>query len=247
MRENIVVKIGRNRGSAIALVICFVGLLTILIASIIQSTTFQRSAVKKNVGPLQAKLVALSGVHHMLIKAKLMPVELYDAWALAKGRNPLYDFADPTLNPAPPYYLNPGPKFVTNGTVSPDQTTVTIDPADNFSTDAGRGWFTNDVFSGKAWPSISGAAVPNSQLYLWKFFADVNNKPSIQPALIIASTSGDPFTATYEISTFTLLNQKKVGQGYQDTISFAVKGTVIDPWGASYTETLTSIVYITRR
>lgn len=239
------VKMGCNRGSAIALVICFVGLLTILIASIIQSTTYQRAAVKKNVGPLQAKLVALSGVHHMLLKAKLMPVELYDAWALAKGRNPLFDFADPTGPASPPE--NPGPKFVTNGTVSTDKTTITIDPLDDFSNDAGRNWFTSDVFSGKAWPSVGGAAVPNTQLYLWKFFADINNKPTIQPAIIIATASGDPYTATYEISTFTLLNQRKVSKGYQDTISFAVKGTVWDGWGASYTETLTSIVFITRR
>ena len=233
-----------RQGSAIATVICFVALLMVLLTSLITNMRRQQFSVVKGLPPLQAKLMALSGVQHMLLKARLCPTELYDAWALSQGRNPLFNASD-SVHP----YSNPGPRFVTRGTVSGTGAarTVAIDTADNFTTDPGS-WFTNDVFAGKQWPKIGGTLVPNSQLYLWKFIADVTNKPTIQPALRVATgTVGDPYSGFYEITSLEILGQEGRRSYATDTIRFEVTGNITDDFGFHTSETVRSVVVIRRR
>jgi hypothetical protein len=236
-----------RKGSAIATVICFVALLMVLLTTLINNMRRQQYAVLKGLPPLQAKLMALSGVQHMLLKARLCPTELYDAWALAQGRNPLFSFS--ATGGAQPE-SNPGPRFVTPGAVSGSglARTVAIHANDDYTTDPAN-WFNNDVFAAKAWPKIGTTAVPNSQIYLWKFIADVTNKAAIQPALTVATgtTFQDPYSGYYEITSLEILGQEGRRAYATDTIRFEVTGRVFDDFGFHTTETVRSVVVIRRR
>jgi len=237
------------------MVILFSSFLLSLLIFFLQSSSNDRYAVTRNMGFLQAKIMALSGTQHMLLKVKLFQTELYESAALIKGKNPYFNFE--VINGVQPCASssNPGPRFITHGTLGADtKNEISIDPNDDFSSDPGGGWFSKDGFSQNAWPTITNQPVVNSRIYLWKYCADVTNNSNIQPALIVSpppggykGKGGDPYEGIYKAVSFDVRGQKNLKGYEEDCIYFTVQGTIKDNRGNQYTEQETQTVNITRK
>ena len=230
----------KKKGVAVPLVISVATIMLMYLITTWRASVEENRMIRHTQKVLQARLIALSGIQHFMLKARLMPTELYDAWALAAGRNPLFRFNDPGgAGPS-----NPGPRFISRGSqISPFE--CSVEPVDDFTTDPG-GWFANCAFAGGSWPQIGGKPVVNSQLYLWKFCADVTSRDAIQPALAIKLSDGNPYDAAYEVTSFKLLGQKDYRAYHQDTITVEVKGTVIDHNGTTSSQRVNRTMIIHR-
>ncbi|MBF0408720.1 MAG: hypothetical protein HQM10_15340 [Candidatus Riflebacteria bacterium] len=249
MKENYSIS-QKKTGTALPLVLIFSSLMLSGIILVYKMTNEHRFSVRESVGVFQAKLMAMSGVQHLLLKTKLMPSEFYDAWAMAKGRNPYFDF-DSSVAAGP---TNPGPRFLTRGTPGANpKYEITMNSSDNFSSNS-EGWFSSDAFAGKKWPTVNGVAINNSELYLWKFIADVTNKAAIQPVLAIQRqnknfnyAAEDPYSGIYEVTSISLLGQKQ-GKAYlEDTVKIEVTGQITNLDGVYHLQTISQTVLVKRR
>lgn len=240
IKNNSCFLIKSRKGLIIPIVLTVSTILLAYLAITWQITVNENYMVRQNLKVMQARLIAKSGVQHLLLKTKLFPIEFYDAFALAYARNPLFRFGHENAGEA-----NPGPRFVSNGIVVNDYI-CELDVQDDFNSHPpAPDWFSSCGFAGNQWPRIAGVPVNNSKLYLWKYLADVTNRNSIQPALSI-TTNDNPFDAVYEVVSVELLGQKDYQNYLEDTIRIVVNGTIIDEMGNTRSQNITQTIAINR-
>ncbi len=220
----------------------------------------------KAIRELQAQFLAAGAMQHAELKVRYFPTELYDASEYSQGKNPYFDFTELTkteydnLDPirraefasTEPYVhkagpFNPGPRFISAGTLMTDNVAKwsrlqALDPADadaaNFLSHA-TDWFGTD-----GWPMEEDGRtrVPNSDLYLWKYRYDLSNRNTIQPALTIATNttvpahlfdaaihSDSPYAAMYEVTKLRVLSVAGQRRLNEEAVNFSVVATIWDP------------------
>lgn len=198
-----------RRGTvALFIAMLITGILFITVMANFQTGKQYRYVMKKSFLEFQAQYMAQAALQHVELKIRYFPTELIDASDLSKGRNPFFDFTelgateygnlapirqgeykqDPVdsnmyFHVASPF--NMGPRFISEGTISTNNSKKwfeleTLDAQDTAPTNFGAKeslWFPS------GWPTLDGNKVKNSDLYLWKFFSDINTDAAIQPAL----------------------------------------------------------------
>lgn len=251
----------------ISLVISSILLLTSIF--LFQTSKQNAKQVNYSIRDLQAYFLALGGMQHAELKVRYFPTELYDAVCYSLGRNPYFDFTElsddeynnldqlkkqeylsTTPHPRLAGNLNPGPRFISAGTISPDNnarwsTLVNLDPEDSDPSYFSQ--YETTWFRDSGWPrEENGNLVRNSDLYLWKYRYDISNRVvnsnPIQPALVLrlntsvnpkrfdASVHSDcPYEGWYEVTKLTVLSIAGNRRLNEEAIKFSVQATVIDP------------------
>lgn len=268
---------GRQRGMALIIVLV---LTTVLLASamtLMRSGREYRSQVTKSIRELQAQYMAAGAIQHAELKIRLFPTELYDASMYSLGKNPSFDFSEITPTertllppirrteyaPSAPCVrrantYNPGPRFLSDGTISADASMkwYKLDSLDTADTAVGpSSWFP------AGWPTDEGGQVPNNDLYLWRFKHDITNLPSLQgdlnwndamvsnPYQLDISTSNlFPYRATYEVLTLRVISVAGQRRFNQEAVRMVVEASILDPQtGQSHDHRMEKIIKVSRR
>ncbi|MBF0544985.1 MAG: hypothetical protein HQM08_11150 [Candidatus Riflebacteria bacterium] len=260
----------RNKTKGMALVIVLALATILLLGAIANYKTghLHRGLLKNSTLNLQAEFMALAALQHAQLKVRFFPTEMYDASQYSLGKNPYFDFSTisnasySSLHPLrkteyisldSSTYIhvasssNPGPRFISQGTISTDPSTkwfqmASLDPDDSdptksqFLTNSSK-WFPS------GWPTNeNGEKILNSDLYLWKFRSDITNSTAIQPTLScqitnapaplqydISTPNSIPYIASYQIvdlQVLTMVGQQRMNQ---EAVKIVAKATVFDP------------------
>ena len=180
----------RRRGFVIPFALIVAAILLTSSFFLSKSTTHTINVKQKSLAELQNQYAVKAAMQHAMLKCLLMPTQLYDAAAFSAGRNPYFDFTEYTKSEfnniksifgepieitvgGKTFYIkrasnaNPGPRFIAkNPKIFDDEK------------DMSKKWtkidFNNvDLQKTKNvsnWPS----GIRNPDIYLWKFYSDLN-------------------------------------------------------------------------
>lgn len=267
----------RRRGMALIVVLALATILLASAMSLMKTGREYQSQVTRSIRELQAQYMAIGAIQHAELKVRLFPTELFDASMYSLGKNPSFDFSEitpterdnlPTLRkneyaPAAPCVrrantYNPGPRFLSDGVISPDTSMrwYKLNSLDTADTAEGHSsWFP------AGWPTDGGGPVPNSDLYLWRFKYDITNLPGIQsdlnwndamvanPYRLDISTSNlFPYRAAYEVVSLRVISVAGQRRFNQEAVRMVVEASILDPQtGQSHDHRLEKIIKVSRR
>jgi len=266
-----------RRGMALIVVLILTTVLLITSMSLMRTGREYRNQVTKSIRELQVQYMAVGAIQHAELKVRLFPTELYDASMYSLGKNPSFDFSEITPTersllpdirkneyaPAAPCVrranvYNPGPRFLTQGTLSADASAkwYMLDALDTSDMTAGQlSWFP------AGWPMEEGVPVSNNDLYLWRFRSDITNLPSIQRdlnwndsmisdpyRLDIAVSNLFPYRATYDVVSLRVLSVAGQRRFNQEAVRMVAEASIIDPQtGMSHDHRMEKIIKVSRR
>lgn len=267
----------RRRGMAVLIVLVMASILLVSALSLLRSGREYRNQVTRSIRELQVQYMAAGAIQHAELKVRLFPTELYDASMYSLGKNPAFDFSEispaeranlplirrneyapaaPCIRRANPY--NPGPRFLSDGTLSTDNSMkwYKLDALDAADTSQGpTSWFPS------GWPSDENGPVPNQDLYLWRFRHDITNNPNIQGnlnwndamvanpyTLDISSSNLFPYRASYEVVALNVISVAGQRRFNQEAVRMVVEASILDPQtGLSHDHRTEKIIKVSRR
>lgn len=227
---------GRRRGVAIFVVMSAVLVLGAFAAILWSSKSQSQAPLEQSFEKRQAEYLAKGAQQHALLKARLLPTELYDAISYSIGRNPYFDFGlGLKVQPSPSGPLdpqdadrNPGPMFYT-GTVQ--EITLVDDPEnpgpenkilrirrtgveDGSGANMGalREMFTFDVATLFPVPNLNSAVVV------------VDSRAHEDVAM--GAGWQDPFVGNYKVQTLRILGLQGGRRYDKDTMMLTTIGSV---------------------
>ena len=227
-------KILKNKkGSAIAFALFIATILLLSETFLMNQNRNNILSRQNNIENLQSYFAARAGMQHVMLKAQILPTQLYDAACFSVGRNPFFDFTQYTEKPGnsfPSKYIegvwiklassvNPGPRFLVDG-----------------SSDGGKleDWMT---------PPDTNLKTKNPTKFLDKFRDDITFNSNDYPEMKY------PYTFSYAVASFTVLSIK----GQRKYNEEAIQTTVIGRWhqnkqnsGSEKEYKITSIVRMQR-
>jgi len=262
---------------AVIIVLALASVLLVSALSLLRSGREYRSQVTKSIRELQAQYMTIGAIQHAELKIRFFPTELYDASMYSLGKNPEFDFSEitpadraalplirrneyapsaPCVRRANPY--NPGPRFLSDGTLSTDASMkwYKLDALGAADTSQGpTSWFPS------GWPTDENGPVPNQDLYLWRFRHDITNHPSIQGnlnwndamvanpyTLDISSSNLFPYRATYEIINLRVISVAGQRRFNQEAVRLVAEASILDPQtGLSHDHRMEKIIKVSRR
>lgn len=227
--------IDNRKGSAIAFALFIATVLLLSEAFLLNQNRNNIISKKKNTEDMQSYFAARAAMQHVMLKAQILPTQLYDAACISVGRNPHFDFSQYASKPAdifPSKYFsnekvyikkasgyNPGPRFLVNGSLGVTNTL--------------KDWMTPP----------KNSKLNNSCEYLKQFCSDIIFDSQNYPEM------NYPYSFSYEVATFTVL----AIEGQRIYNEEAIKATVVGRWHPdkdkikeSIDYTITSVVRIKR-
>ncbi len=225
--------IKNRKGSAIAFSLIIAGILLLSEAFFMNQNRNNILFREKNIENLQSYFAARAGMQHVMLKAQILPTQLYDAACFSVGKNPFFDFTHYIEQPSPNIptkkigniwiklacSTNPGPRFLVSGSSSGSDL---------------EDWMT---------PPDTNLKTKNPTKYLEKFIEDISFNSTDYPEM------NYPYSFSYAVASFTILSLK----GQRKYNEEAIQTTVIGRWHQNPSNTgtekefkITSIVRIQR-
>lgn len=231
--------INKRRGFVVPFALIVAAILLTSSFFLSKSTTHTINVKQKSLADLQNQYAVKAAMQHAMLKCLLMPTQLYDAAAFSGGRNPYFDFTeytksefnniksifgDPieiTSKNGSKLYIkrasnaNPGPRFIAK---NPSK----LDDEDDKRWSQIKSFSNTDLQKSPhvtSWP----AGIKNPDIYLWKYYSDLNFDSS--SAAVSSKNLVYPYPFKYSVLSMELSALDEQRKYNEEAIKIVVAGT----------------------